>query len=168
MTQTRSMRWKDVPPCPRLTVTPVLAVSEPPLVPLPTQPFLRVSEHRMATWRCLCIPRLDKLHSPWLCCYCRSVVSDSSRCNGLQPTRLLYPWDSPGKNTGVGCHFLLQGIVPTQGSNPRLLHCYVDSFSLKHLLGYCPAEDILTHLWVRAASNPRLCPQRAQQMVGAV
>ena len=30
-------------------------------------------------------------------------------------------WDSPGKNTGVGCHFLLQGIFPTQGSNPSLL-----------------------------------------------
>ena len=37
--------------------------------------------------------------------------------------RLLCPWDSPGKNTGVGCHSLLQGIFPTQGSNPGLLHC---------------------------------------------
>ena len=36
---------------------------------------------------------------------------------GLQPTRLLCPWDSPGKKTRVGCHFLLQGIFPTQGSN---------------------------------------------------
>ena len=35
----------------------------------------------------------------------------------------LRPWDSPGKNTGVGCHFLLQGIFQTQGSNPGLLHC---------------------------------------------
>ena len=34
-----------------------------------------------------------------------------------------HPWDSPGKNTGVGCHFLLQGIFPTQGSNPGLPHC---------------------------------------------
>ena len=38
-----------------------------------------------------------------------------------QPTRLLCPWGYPGKNTGVGCHFLLQGIFPTQGSNPSLL-----------------------------------------------
>ena len=38
---------------------------------------------------------------------------------GLQPARLLCPWDSPGQNTGVGCHALLQGILPTQGSNPR-------------------------------------------------
>ena len=35
--------------------------------------------------------------------------------------RLLCPWDSPGKNTGVGNHALLQGVFPTQGSNPRLL-----------------------------------------------
>ena len=40
--------------------------------------------------------------------------------HGLQPTRLLRPWDSLGKNTGVGCHFLLQGIFPNQGSNPGL------------------------------------------------
>ena len=38
----------------------------------------------------------------------RSVVSDSSRPHGLKPTRLLRPWDFPGKSTGVGCHFLLQ------------------------------------------------------------
>ena len=45
-----------------------------------------------------------------ICCCCQvaSVVSDSARPHGLQPTRLLCPWDSPGKNTGVGCHFLLQ------------------------------------------------------------
>ena len=36
--------------------------------------------------------------------------------------RLLCPWDSPGKNAGVGCHALLQGIFPTQGSNPHLLY----------------------------------------------
>ena len=37
-----------------------------------------------------------------------SVMSDSLRLHRQQPTRLPYPWDSPGKNTGVGCHFLLQ------------------------------------------------------------
>ena len=44
------------------------------------------------------------------------------RPHGLQPTRLFCAWNSPGKNTGVGCHFLLQGIFPTQGSNPGPLH----------------------------------------------
>ena len=38
-------------------------------------------------------------------------------------TKLLHPWDFQGKSTGVGCHFLLQRIFPTQGSNPGLLHC---------------------------------------------
>ena len=51
-----------------------------------------------------------------------SVVSDSLRPHELQPTRLLCPWNFPGKNTGVGCHALLQGISLTQGSNPHLLH----------------------------------------------
>ena len=45
-------------------------------------------------------------------------MSNSLQPHGPWPTRLLCPWDSPGKNTGVGCHFLLQGIFPTQGSNP--------------------------------------------------
>ena len=40
---------------------------------------------------------------------------------GPRPTTLLCPWDSPSKNTRVGCHALLQGIFPTQGSNPCLL-----------------------------------------------
>ena len=52
-----------------------------------------------------------------------SVVPNSLRLHGLQPSRLLGPWDFPGKDTGVGWHFLLQGIFPTQGSNPGLLHC---------------------------------------------
>ena len=43
--------------------------------------------------------------------------------HGLYPSRLLCPQDFPGKNTGVGCHFLLQGIFPTQESNPGVLHC---------------------------------------------
>ena len=60
-------------------------------------------------------------------------MSDSLQLYGLQPTRLLCPWDSPGKNTGVGCHALLQGIFLTQGSNPcllSLLHCQVGSLPL--------------------------------------
>ena len=52
-----------------------------------------------------------------------SVLSDSLQRQGVQPTRLLCPWDFPGKNTGIGCHYLLQGIFPTQGSNPGFLHC---------------------------------------------
>ena len=54
----------------------------------------------------------------------------------LQPARLLCPWDSPGKNRGVGCHFLLQETFATQGSNSYLLcllHCQVGSLPQSHL-----------------------------------
>ena len=49
-----------------------------------------------------------------------SVVSDCSRPHGLQPTRLLHPWDSPGKNTGVGCHCLLhrRHLLNVKSSHP--------------------------------------------------
>ena len=46
--------------------------------------------------------------------------------------RLLHPWDFPGKSTGVGCHFLLQGIFPTQGLTPGLLHCRQTLYHLSY------------------------------------
>ena len=54
--------------------------------------------------------------------YVCPVMSDSLQPHGLQPARLLCPWNFPGKNTGAGCHFLFQGIFLTQGSNLCLLH----------------------------------------------
>ena len=51
-----------------------------------------------------------------------SVTPNSLQHCGPQPSRLLCPWDSPGKNIGMGCHALLQGIFPIQGWNPHLLH----------------------------------------------
>ena len=62
-------------------------------------------------------------------------MSDSLRPHGLQPTGLLSPWNFPGKSTPVGCHFLLQETVPTQGLNPRLLGLFYwqqHSFPLSH------------------------------------
>ena len=59
---------------------------------------------------------------------------------------LLSPWDSPGKNTGVGCHFLIQGIFPTQGANPALLcllHWQVDFF-------YHQSVQSLSRVWLCA------------------
>ena len=59
-------------------------------------------------------------------------MSDSLQLHGQQPTSLLCPWDFPGKNTGVGSHSLLQGIFPTQGLNPCLLHCRRSLYLLSH------------------------------------
>ena len=51
----------------------------------------------------------------------------------LEPARFLSPWDFPGKNPGTGCHFLLQGLFLTQGSNPHLMHWQAGSLPLSHL-----------------------------------
>ena len=65
---------------------------------------------------------------------CEVKVKVSQSCLTLcDPTDFLLLWNSPGKNTGVGCHFLLQGIFLTQGLNPGLRHC-------RQTL-YCLSED---------------------------
>ena len=56
-------------------------------------------------------PKSHCRFATFCCCHCcqvASVMSDSVRPHRWQPTRFLCPWDSPGKNAGVGCHFLLQ------------------------------------------------------------
>ena len=74
------------------------------------------------------------LSGMWTCVRAKSLQScPALRPRGLQPARLLCPWDSPGKNTGVGCQALLQGIFPTQGSKLRLLHWQVGSLAPSHL-----------------------------------
>ena len=75
-------------------------------------------------------------------CVSCSVVSNSMRPYGLKPTRLLCPWDSPGKNTGVGCCAIFQGIFLTQGSN------------LYHLGLTCTGRQVLYHWATREAARP--------------
>ena len=65
--------------------------------------------------------------------FSHSVVSNSLQPHGLQLTRLLCPWNFPGKNTRVGCLLLLQGIFLIQGSNQQLLHWQADSLPLNQL-----------------------------------
>ena len=69
-----------------------------------------------------CIFELNITFPGYKVCVSCSFASDSLSPHGLQPARLLCPWDSPGKNTGEGYHFLLQGIFLTQGSNPHVPH----------------------------------------------
>ena len=57
---------------------------------------------------CVCVCLCVTVGCCCCCCQVASVVSDSVRPHRRQPTRLPRPWDSPGKNTGVGCHLLLQ------------------------------------------------------------
>ena len=81
----------------RLCVTPEMAAHQAP----PSLEFSR-QEH----WGGLPFPSPMHESKKWK--WSRSVMSDSSRPHGLQPTRLLHPWDFPGKSTVVGCHCLLQ------------------------------------------------------------
>ena len=108
----------------RLCATPETAAHEAP----PSLGFSR-QEH----WSGL------PFHSPmyesekWK--WSRSVVSDSSRLHGLQPTRLLRPWDFPGKSTGVGCHHLLRfSRVINSKYSPLLNNCET---LLKLTLHFC-------------------------------
>ena len=66
----------------------------------------------------------------------QSIMSYFLQPYGLQPTKILCPWDSPSKNIGTGCHFLLQGIIATQVLSLHLLHllhCQEDLLALSHL-----------------------------------
>ena len=78
------------------------------------------------------------LQSQYLLPYCISTWNKYKLCNPMdcKPARLLCLWNSPGKNTGAGCHALLQGVFPTQGSclpplHLRLLHWQADSLPLR-------------------------------------
>ena len=71
-----------------------------------------------------------------VCTCVHLVMSNSLQPHGPKPSRFFCPWNFPGKNTGVGCHFLLPGIFPTQGLKPCLLcllHWQADSLPLCHL-----------------------------------
>ena len=59
-------------------------------------------------WQCKYLRSLSRIYFLHCCCSVTSVVSDSVRPHRRQPTRLPRPWDSPGKDAGVGCSFLLQ------------------------------------------------------------
>ena len=76
-------------------LTPTICTTPKPCKGLPDQLLCVLS----------CFSRVQPFATPWT----------------VQPARLLCPLDSPDKNTGGGCHFLIQGIFPTQGSNPHLL-----------------------------------------------
>ena len=120
----------------------------------------------------------DKLVVWDCCCWVTSVVSNSVRPHRRQPTRLPHPWDSPGKNTGVGCHFLLQslGLVDINcccsvtKSCPTLCNP-MNYHMLGFPVGHCLLEFDQIH-WVSVAIQPshllllplwpswsRICPQ---------
>ena len=96
-------------------------------------------------------------HSAGLCCCCccqvASVVSDSVRPHTWQPTRLPHPWDSPDKNTGVDCHFLLQCMkVKSESEVPQLCPTLPKPMDYSH--GIFQARVLE---WVAIAFSAGLC-----------
>ena len=78
--------------------------------------------------------------------------------HGWQPARTFCPWDFPGKNTRVGCHFLLQESFRTQGSNLRLLHWQADFLQLSHQRSICLLrQNILSHPVFKWVSGKPTC-----------
>ena len=90
-------------------------------------------------WKMCELTLLRKFFYSILCC-CYLVAQSCLtlwRPHGLLPIRLLCPWDFPGKNTGVGCHFLLQGTFLTQGLNTQT---HVSCIGRKILYGWATRE----------------------------
>ena len=88
--------------------------------------FLTLNRSLKQSWSCITmLSVIWKTLVPCIICCCSVDKSCPTllRPHGLQPVKLLCLRDFPGKNTGMGCHFLLQGIFLTQGSNPCLLPC---------------------------------------------
>ena len=111
----------------------------------------KCSKRARQKWRtCMTQPQKSKESAR----NCRSVVSDSA-IPWTVAARLLCPWNSSGKNTGVGYHSLLQRIFPTQGSNLGLLHCRQILYRLSHY--YTWAEVMSVQFSSVAQSCPTLC-----------
>ena len=97
-----------------------------------------------------------------------SVVSNSLWLHGLQPTKPFCWWIFPGKNTGMGCHFLLQGIFPTQdqtqmqgkhfNTSTRVATCFWAHLRKKFLLYYCLIDS------VQFSSVAQSCPTHCNPM----
>ena len=86
--------------------------------------YCEIQAQCLPTWKRQRSIDTHQSHFKRAVCVCVSVAQSylTLRPHGLQPTRLLCPRGSPGKSTGVCCHFLFQRIFPTQGQNPRFLH----------------------------------------------
>ena len=102
--------------------------------PLPNSVLLITTRALFIKWKPVYVTLLLQLCSWCVCMLSPSVMSDSLLPCGLQPARLLCPWNSPDKTIGVGSHSLFQGIFLTQGSNPGFLHCRQLFYHLSHRL----------------------------------
>ena len=101
---------------PNIPIVQGLCSCHPPSL---LSPYLRISDSLMeaavSPLKVKSFSRVQLFSTPWTVAY-----------------QAVHPWNFPGKNTGVGCHFLLQEIFPTQGLNPGLPHCRQTLYCLSH------------------------------------
>ena len=123
----------------RLCTTPEKAVHQAPL---------SLGFSRQEHWTGLPFP--SPMHGSEKGKWSHSVVSDSLRPLGLQPTRLLRQWDLPGKSAGVGCHCLLHWVfyLPQLGISKGRLNLVPAAYSLlQFILHCCPQWAFLPTQW---------------------
>ena len=120
----------------RLCVTPEMAAHQAPR---------SLGFSRQEHWSGL--PFLSPMQESEKWKWSHSVVSNPQRPHGLQPTRLLHPWDFPGKSTGVGCHCLLRkSSMPTPQLTsyfPRLLKVLLYFIALIHMYMCCVCNRLI-------------------------
>ena len=119
-------------------------------------PSLRFS--RQEYWSGLPFPSPMHESEKWK--WSRSVVSNSQRHHGLQPTRLLRPWDFPGKSTGVGCHCLLCKYLGSNKSKRKLTYSGTSRLTdkylcLSHLLVLIGFQATTTLIWLEKMQRKR-------------
>ena len=145
------------PPTPFICPKPVLlsfCIFFPGMCHLPTLYIVSHSYYILSSSAGMCtLPEqrflsILLINSRWKWKWSRSVVSASLWSHGLSSTRLLCPWDFQGKSTGVGYHFLLQGIFLTQGSNPGPLHCRQMLYPLSHQGSPQNSRYSVTIFWI--------------------
>ena len=126
-----------------------------PVIHMMNAIYSRVQKHWIQTRRKWLIPGVSEGISNEMKLVSCSVMSDFVWPHGLWLTRLLSPWNSPGKNIEVGNHFLLQGIFPTQESYLHLLHCRQILYHLSHQgslrwsLSYLLKKGVGYHEWLK-------------------
>ena len=130
----------------RLCATPETAAHQAPL---------SLGFSRQEHWSGLPFP--SPMHESEKSKWNHSVVSDSSRPHGLQPTRLLRPWDFPGKSTGVGCHCLLhiRGLVLNNGWDLKNIICNAFSPYMGTIFSFSKALWNNYNLYLRDAKSQR-------------
>ena len=128
--------------------TPSLARRWPPSVCIPIWLFLCVWDERTLVSFPLRTPVQSGQGSTLRISFhlCEVAQSCPTLCDPMEPTKLLRPWDFPGKSTGAGCHFLFQEIFLTQGLNPGLPQCrHFTVWATRDAMGVTQSECWIHH-----------------------